>query len=39
MWELIHALAEPHLYAITFRNGELYVAEIVDLQRAGVRTR
>jgi hypothetical protein len=36
---LIHALAEPSLYAMTIRNGEMYVAEIADLKAQGATVR
>ena len=39
MWDLIHALAEPGLYAISYRNGELFVAEVTELQNAGAKVR
>lgn len=39
MWELIEALAFPDQYAITVKNGELYIAELSALRANGVRVK
>ena len=37
MWDLIHVLAQPHLYAVRRRGSEVDVAEIADIERRGAR--
>ena len=33
IWTLFEALSEPHKWAITIRNGEMYLAEVETLPR------
>ena len=33
---LLQALADPDAHAVTFRNGEIYLAPITDLEARGI---